>query len=63
MNVPADVAALVRAGFLEEVRPGVFRRPRMPSRADLYGEQPTTPNRTAQHLSHPRGTRNDRDRT
>ncbi len=43
--LPADVAALVRAGFLEEVRPGVFRRPRMPSRADLYGEQPTTPDR------------------
>ncbi len=34
-QLPADVAALLRAGFLEEVEPGVFRRPRMPSRAEV----------------------------
>ncbi len=27
-RVPHDVAALVRAGHLEQVEPGVFRRPR-----------------------------------
>ncbi len=38
---PADAAALVRAGHLEEVEPGVFRRSRLPSRADVHGEQRT----------------------
>ncbi len=37
MTVPADVAALVRAGLLEEVQPGLFRRPRLPSRAEVSG--------------------------
>ncbi len=41
MTVPADVAELVRAGHFEEVTPGVFRRPRMPSRAEVRGSQPT----------------------
>ncbi len=30
MTVPPDVAALVRAGHLVEVEPGVFRRPPNP---------------------------------
>ncbi len=44
MTVPADVAALVRLGLLsvEEVRPGLFRRSRLPSRTpSCNGEQPT----------------------
>ncbi len=36
MTVPPDVTALVRAGHLEEVEPGLFRRPRLPSRGELY---------------------------
>ncbi len=39
--LPANVAALVRAGHLEEVEPGVFRRSRLPSRAEVHGEQHT----------------------
>ncbi len=35
-SLPADVAALVRAGHIEEVEPGLFRRPRMPSRAEVH---------------------------
>ncbi len=50
VNVPADVAALVRAGHLEEVEPGVFRRPRLPSRADLQGTSDLPP------ATHPEGT-------
>ncbi len=40
--LPADLAELVRAGHLEEVAPGLYRRPRLPSRDELHGEQPTT---------------------
>ncbi len=36
MSLPADLLALVRAGLLVEVEPGVYRRPRMPSRAEVY---------------------------
>ncbi len=41
-HVPADVAALVACGHLEEVAPGLFRRARLPSRQEVHGEQPTT---------------------
>ncbi len=37
--LPADLAALVRAGHLVEVEPGLFRRPRVPSR-DEAPDQP-----------------------
>ncbi len=44
--LPADLAALVRAGVLEEVQPGVYRRrPRLPARDELHGEQQHTPDR------------------
>ncbi len=39
--LPADLAALVAGGHLEEVEPGLFRRPRLPSRAELHDEQHT----------------------
>ncbi len=35
--LPADLVALVRAGRLEEAEPGLFRRPRLPSREELHG--------------------------
>ncbi len=35
--LPADLAALVRAGVLVEHEPGVFRKPRLPSRDELHG--------------------------
>ncbi len=40
--LPADLAALVRAGVLVQVAPGVYRRPRVPARDEVHGEQPTT---------------------
>ncbi len=41
-SLPADLAALVRAGVLEEVSPGLYRRPRSPSRDEVHGQQATT---------------------
>ncbi len=40
-SLPPDVAALARAGHLEEVEPGLFRRSRLPLPAELHGEQRT----------------------
>ncbi len=51
--VPADVTALVRAGHLEEVEPVVCGRSRLPSRADVHGEQ-----RTPDHRVRPMGVVN-----
>ncbi len=42
VTVPPDVAALVRAGHLEEVEPGVFRRPWLPPRRAVR-PAPTSP--------------------
>ncbi len=39
--LPLDLAALVSLGLLEEVQPGLFRRPRLPSRAEVHGAHPT----------------------
>ncbi len=38
-----DVLALVAAGVLEEVRVGLYRRPRVPARDEVHGQQSTTP--------------------
>ncbi len=35
--LPDDLAAMLAAGLLVEVEPGVFRWPRMPSRAEVHG--------------------------
>ncbi len=35
---PPDVMALVRAGVLEEIERGVFRKPRLPARDEVHGQ-------------------------
>ncbi len=40
-RVPHDVAALVRMGLLVEHEPGVYRRPRLPARDEVDGEDAT----------------------
>ncbi len=57
MTVPSDVAALARAGHLEEVEPGLYRRPRLPARSELYAQpqpQPPTIERTTSMSTDPR---------
>ena len=43
------LTALVRRGHLEEVQPGVYRRPRLPSRADLSVERRRAPRQRTPH--------------
>ncbi len=51
---PPDVLALVRCGWLEEVQPGVYTRPRLPSRAEVHGDQHSTDLQEEDSMSTPK---------